>query len=172
MISPMKVVLLMALTVDGKIARDSDHFPDWTGKADKKLFVSISRRAGVLIMGSKTFDTIGSPLPGRLNVVMTRNASRKSRWDNLIYTGASPQALLADLENRGYTEVVLAGGQTINNIFGREKLIDEIDITIAPKIFGAGLSLFSEALEMDLELLHFKELEPNVVYLKYKVLRK
>jgi dihydrofolate reductase len=166
----MKVILLMALTADGKIAKDSDHFPDWTGKADKKLFVSISKKAGVLIMGSKTFDTIGAPLPHRLNVVMTRNKSRISKWDNLVYTDAPPREVLAKLDEQGYTEVVLAGGRTINDIFGREELIDEIDLTIAPKIFGAGLSLFSEAIEMDLELLHFKELEPNVIYLKYKVL--
>lgn len=167
----MKVVLVMALTADGKIAKDSDHFPDWTGKADKKLFVSITKRAGVLIMGSKTFDTIGKPLPGRLNIVMTRNKDRQSDWDNLIYTDAPPQALLSDLEKRGYSEVILAGGRTINDIFGRENLIDEIDLTIAPKIFGSGMSLFSRKLELDLELLHFSELEPNVVYLKYRVLR-
>lgn len=166
----MKVVLLMALTADGKIAKDSNHFPDWTGKADKKLFVSITKRAGVLIMGSKTYDTIGKPLPGRLNIVMTRNKERKSKWDNLIYTDASPQSLLADLKKRGYSEVILAGGRTINDIFGQENLIDEIDLTIAPKIFGSGMSLFSRKLELELELLHLTELEPNVVYLKYRVL--
>ena len=167
----IKVVLLMALTADGRIARDSNHFPDWTGKADKKLFVSITKRAGALIMGSKTYDTIGKPLPGRLNVVMTRNKSRKSQWDNLIYTDASPRQVLAELQKRGYSEVILAGGRTINDIFGRESLIDEIDLTIAPKIFGSGMSLFSHKLELELELLHFKELEPNVVYLKYRVTR-
>lgn len=167
----MKVILLMALTLDGKIAKDSRHFPDWTGKADKRLFVDITKRAGALIMGSKTFDTIGRPLPNRLNVVLTRNKSRVSEWDNLIFIDAPPGDLLADLEGRGYSEVVLSGGTTINNIFGRENLIDEIDVTVSPKIFGEGISLFSIPLAMDLELMHVEKLDQNVVYLKYAVLK-
>lgn len=61
----MKVTLLMAMTLDGKIGKSHDHFPDWTGKADKTLFVRLTKKAGVIIMGSKTFDTIGRPLPNR-----------------------------------------------------------------------------------------------------------
>ena len=34
----MKLILLMAITADGKIARSADHFPDWTGSADKRFF--------------------------------------------------------------------------------------------------------------------------------------
>ena len=33
----MHVSLMVAITADGKIARDVDHYPDWTGKADKKF---------------------------------------------------------------------------------------------------------------------------------------
>ena len=32
----MEVILLMASTVDGLIARNSSQIVDWTGKADKK----------------------------------------------------------------------------------------------------------------------------------------
>ena len=55
----MKVVLLMATTVDGIIAKDVDEFIDWTGKEDKKYFVKITKEAGVVIMGSTTYKTIG-----------------------------------------------------------------------------------------------------------------
>ena len=48
----MKVILLMALTVDGKIAKDSNHFPDWTGKADKKLFVAVSKKIMEVLLGT------------------------------------------------------------------------------------------------------------------------
>jgi dihydrofolate reductase len=34
----MKVTLVMALTVDGKIGKSPEHFPDWTGKEDKRIF--------------------------------------------------------------------------------------------------------------------------------------
>ncbi|MDM8539056.1 dihydrofolate reductase, partial [Desulfobacterales bacterium HSG17] len=66
----------MAQTLDGKIAKDADHFPDWTGPEDKKLFVKLTKQAGCLIMGSKTYDTIGRPLPGRKNVIMTKDKKK------------------------------------------------------------------------------------------------
>ena len=46
----MKVILVMAMTVDGMIGKSADHFPDWTGAADKRLFVKLTRQAGAVIM--------------------------------------------------------------------------------------------------------------------------
>ena len=94
----MIVTLLMALTLDGKIAKDPDHYPDWTGKEDKKLFAKISKEAGVVIMGSRTFDTCGKPLPGRKNIVLTRKKTRVSEWENLIYTDKKPAEILKEIE--------------------------------------------------------------------------
>jgi dihydrofolate reductase len=55
----MKVTLIMAMTADGKIARHNRHFPNWTGRADKRMFKQLTTQAGVVIMGSGTFATIG-----------------------------------------------------------------------------------------------------------------
>ncbi len=143
----MKLTMLMAMTLDGKIGKNPDHFPDWTGKADKKLFVELTRKAGVVIMGSKTFDTIGIPLPGRKNIILTRDKSRKSEWDNLLFTDASPKEIVANLEKEGFSEAILAGGAKINSLFAEENLIDEIIVTISPKIFGTGMSLFSSEIQ-------------------------
>ena len=54
----------MAITADGKIAKSSDHFPDWTSKEDKKMFVEVTKEHGVVIMGDKTFFTFPKPLAG------------------------------------------------------------------------------------------------------------
>ena len=93
----MFVRLMVAITADGKIARNSDHYPDWTGKADKKLYVEITKKAGVMIMGSKTFDIIGRVLPGRKTVVMTQNPERRSDREDLVFTGDPVDKVLADL---------------------------------------------------------------------------
>ena len=167
----MKLTMLMAMTLDGKIGKNPDHFPDWTGKADKKLFVELTRKAGVVIMGSKTFDTIGIPLPGRKNVILTRDKSRKSEWDNLLFTDASPKEIVANLEKEGFGEAILAGGAKINSLFAEENLIDEIIVTISPKIFGTGMSLFSSELSLELELKEMKQSDRNLVFLKYNVLK-
>lgn len=60
-----KVILLMAITLDGKIAKHTNQLAAWTSRADKKIFVSETKKAGVIIMGRTTYDTIGRPLPGR-----------------------------------------------------------------------------------------------------------
>jgi dihydrofolate reductase len=165
----MKLILLMAQTLDGKTGKSANHFPGWTGSADKRLFARLSRQAGVVIMGSRTFDTIGTPLPHRKNVVLTRNRSRRSEWPNLVYSHATPQEILADLDADGFSEAILAGGTLINSLFAAEGLIDEIIVTISPLIFGQGLSLFSQEIAMSLELETVEQIDAQRVCLKYRV---
>jgi dihydrofolate reductase len=167
----MKLTLMMAMTADGFIAKSSGHFPDWTGKADKQLFVSVTKRAGAVIMGSKTFDTIGAPLHKRLNVIVSRNKNRISRWNNLIYTHQDPEEILNDLTERGFSEAILAGGATINSLFAAKNLIDEILVTVCPRIFGQGLSLFSTPIDMKLDLLEHSLLEDHTMLMRYSVKR-
>lgn len=166
----MKVILMMAQSVDGIIAKHSSHFPDWTCPADKKLFKEVTRRAGVLIMGSRTYQTIGKPLGQRLNVVYTRRPEQFEKADNLLLTAAPARQLLVELSDMGYKEVVLTGGATINSLFARDNLIDELLLTVSPILFGQGLSLFDQAYEKKMSLLDLKRLDPHTVLLHYKIL--
>ncbi|MBT8338585.1 MAG: dihydrofolate reductase [Desulfatitalea sp.] len=163
----MKLILLMAMTADGKIARNANHFPDWTGRADKRMFKRKTLEAGVVIMGARTYDTIGKPLAGRLNVVMTRHPERYRPAENLVLSCRSPGQVLDDVASRGFETVILAGGATINAAFARRGLINEMILTITPVIFGTGLSLFSEPIDLSMDLLNCRELEPNVIVLHY-----
>ena len=166
----MEVILLMAMTLDGKIARDSLQLVDWTGKADKRYFVRVTREAGVVIMGSKTFDTIGKPLPGRKNIVMTRNPDRKSQEENLIFTDQSPGQIIQGLKEEGFEQVTLIGGAIANSLFAREGLITQIHVTLVPALFGSGLSLFNDSLDLSLELVENREIDKGHLLLVYRVL--
>ena len=165
----MKVILLMAVTADGMIARNSMQTIDWTGKADKKYFVHITKKAGVMIMGSKTFDMIGSVLPERKNIVMTRDKTRKSHDKDLIFTDNSPGLILKELYAQGFKSAVLIGGSIVNTLFLQENLIDEIHVTIVPRLFGQGLSLFGKSFDTKLELINIGELGNGHILLKYQV---
>ena len=167
----MKLILIMALTADGKIGRTSAHFPDWTEPSDKRLFMSISKDAGVIIMGSKTFDTLKKPLPGRKHIIMTQNKDRRSSGENLIFTCKKPADILSDLDTEGYDTAILAGGAQINYLFAKENLIDEILLTYSPKLFGTGISLFSNSVLMDLELLEHRRIGENTLQVKYRVIK-
>jgi dihydrofolate reductase len=167
----MVVRLMVAITVDGKIARNADHFPDWTGKADKKLYVHITKKAGVMIMGAKTFDIIGRVLPGRKTVVMTRNPERRSDREDLVFTRDPAEKILADLANQGYTEAVVVGGAQINRLFAASGLIDELILTISPYAFGTGISVFSDTVDLKLSLKKCWQLDDNTLCIRYAVLR-
>jgi len=166
----MKTILMMAMTLDGRVARTMAHFPDWTEKEDKALFAKISKQAGVVIMGSRTFDTMGKPLPGRKNVIMTRQRARKSEWDNLVFTDKPAKEILSDLEKEGFLKAVIAGGTIINTLFAEARLIDEVIVTVSPLVFGSGLSLFENHISMEMKLLEVRRIGPNTVFLHYKVI--
>lgn len=167
----MKVILLMAMTADGMIAKNSMQPVDWTGKADKHYFVRVTKEAGVMIMGSKTFDTIGKVLPGRKNIVMTRDKKRQSKDPDLIFTDQTPGQILTDLTLQGFTSVALIGGSVVNTLFIKEHLIDEIYVTIVPLFFGKGLTLFSETLDIRLELMDVQKISKTHVLFKYRVIK-
>lgn len=165
---------MMVMTADGFIAKDSTQTStDWTSSADKKIFIERTKQAGVIIMGQKTYDTIGRPLPKRLNVIMTRTPDETKNIPNqLEYTNLSPIDLLKKLEDQGFKEVILGGGTTINTLFLKDNLVDELQVTIEPLLFGGGMTLFKDLdLDQKLELIEMQDLGNNVINLRYKLLK-
>ncbi len=169
----MKLILMMAVTLDGKIAKTATQLADWTSKADKKIFVEETKKSGVIIMGKTTYDTIGKPLPDRLNVVLDFKPDFSRNISGILeYTNQPPRELLADLEKRGFKTAILGGGATVNGLFLKENLINEIWLTIEPKIFGDGLSLFKDVdANLELELIEVRNLDKNVIQVRYKVIK-
>jgi dihydrofolate reductase len=161
--------MVMAITADGKIAKNSDHFPDWTSHEDKKYFQKISKDAGVVIMGDKTFFTFTSPLKDRLNVVFTLEENPKE-IENVKWVKGEPERAVAELEKMGYQSAILGGGAFINGLFLKHNLIDEIHVTVEPKIFGDGLSLFQGSFDLNLKLINVEKINDDSVVLRYKVI--
>jgi len=166
----MKVILVMAVTADGRIAKDSDHFPDWTSKEDKQFFARVSKEHGAVVMGDKTFETFPAPLKDRLNVVFTLDENPQPR-EGVKFVSGEPKKVLEDLEKEGFKSVVLGGGALINGLFLKEKLVDELYISVEPKLFGDGLSLFKGDFNVDLEMIGTEKTNDNSIVLKYKVLK-
>lgn len=162
----IKVSLIAAVSADGFIAKDSQHAALWTSKADKKRFVEITKRSGVVVMGSTTYKTIGRPLKDRVNIVYSRNQS----FEGAEMTQDNPRDLIAKLEQRGFKEVTICGGSNIYTMFMKEKIVDTIYLTIEPIIFGKGINLFTEDLHYFLKLISSQMSESaGSLLLEYKV---
>nr|AIA16844.1 Dihydrofolate reductase [uncultured bacterium]AIA16927.1 Dihydrofolate reductase [uncultured bacterium] len=163
----MKTFIIAAVTADGFIGRDSGHTADWTGGADKKEFVRLTKEAGVVVMGARTFATIGRALPGRRTIVYTTKPEEITA-EGVETTNESPRQLLARLEQEGAHAVAICGGATIYDLFMREGLVDELYLTIVPIVFGQGIQLFTGELRAGLDLLEAKQLADSTILLHYK----
>ena len=159
----------MAMSADGKIAKNSDHFPDWTSKEDKKMFMAVTKEHGVVIMGDKTFFMFPKPLPDRLNVVFTL-LENPPVTENVKWVTGEPEKVLADLEKEGCKSAILGGGTYMNTQFLERKLIDEIWLTIEPKIFGDGLGVFGGDFDVDLKLIDVLKINNDSLIVKYRVI--
>ena len=66
----MRISMIMAMDVNRLIGKDGGM--PWHISADLKYFKRITMGKPV-IMGRRTFDSLGKPLPGRPNIVITRS---------------------------------------------------------------------------------------------------
>jgi dihydrofolate reductase len=86
------------------------------------------------------------------------------------WVSGEPEKVLAELESAGFKSAILGGGAFVNSDFLKRGLIDEIWLTVEPKIFGDGLGVFGGDFDANLKLLDVEKINENSVVLKYKVL--
>ncbi|HEV3286912.1 MAG TPA: type 3 dihydrofolate reductase [Steroidobacteraceae bacterium] len=98
------ISLIVAMAQNGVIGRDNA-LP-WRLPADLKRFKAFTL-GKIVLMGRKTFESIGRPLPGRDNLVLTRDR----RWwaSGVIVVHSVEQALA----QAGANELVAIGGAQI-----------------------------------------------------------
>lgn len=167
----MEVFCIAALSANGKIAEQQDQVSlDWTSKEDLKFFIEKTKEAGALVMGRKTYETIGKPLKGRLNVIMTRSASDQEGIEGeLVWTSETPVKILDDLKAKGFEKVAIAGGGEIYSLFLKEGLVTDLYLTFEPVLFGNGTHFANGFDRLDLELIETKPMGEQAIMCHYKV---
>jgi dihydrofolate reductase len=101
----MRISLVVAADLDGVIGKDNG-LP-WRLPADLRRFRAITMGKPI-IMGRRTFDSIGRPLDGRTNIVMTRGDAPLP--EGVLRAGSVEQALaLAEPAE----EVCVIGGAAV-----------------------------------------------------------
>lgn len=119
------IVFVVAIAENGVIGADKG-IP-WRLKSDMQRFKAITMGKPI-VMGRKTFETLRRPLPGRTNIVITRNAAFQAP-DALVTTSFERAMLIAagDARRRGGVDVAVIGGAEIyTQWFG---LADRLEIT-------------------------------------------
>jgi dihydrofolate reductase len=168
----MKVILYMAISVDGKIAK-SDDDTSWISEEEWNSYSSAVNKAGCLIVGRRTYHILTnqpefSDIENVKLIVVSKNDVETKSSSHLVTH--SPKEALDALKD--FEEVIVAGGGMLNASFIAEDLIDEIYLDIEPIALGEGIPLFREhKFEKKLKLLGMKKLSDNEIQLHYQVLK-
>jgi dihydrofolate reductase len=105
------IVLLAAVADNGVIGRDNA-LP-FRQRSDLQRFKRISMGKPVL-MGRKTYSSIGKPLPGRTNIVLTRDRAFIAPGIVVVHTlDAALEAARKDAAERGANEIIVIGGTDV-----------------------------------------------------------
>lgn len=99
----------------------------WHIPEDLKNFKEITTGKTV-IMGRKTFESIGRPLPNRKNIVLSKNGDKESFEQKGIKLYQNLENLIADYKNYE-EEIFIIGGEQIYREFMQKGLVRRLYIS-------------------------------------------
>ncbi|MDO9460732.1 MAG: dihydrofolate reductase [Alphaproteobacteria bacterium] len=103
----MRISLIAAVAENGVIGREGG-LP-WRIPEDLKFF-KVTTLGKPIIMGRKTYQSIGKPLPGRVNIVMTRDRVWHAAGVSVVH---DLEAALRMAQETGADEAMIIGGADI-----------------------------------------------------------
>lgn len=131
----MLISLVAAMAANRVIGKDNQM--PWHLPADLKHFKAVTLGKPV-VMGRKTFESIGRVLPGRRNLVISRTPPADSRGAEWVNSLAQALELL-----QGHDEVMIIGGGEIYRQalpLAQRLYLTDIDLTTEGDAFFSGLS--------------------------------
>jgi len=128
------ISLVVAASENDVIGRAGD-LP-WRLPGDLRRFRDLTMGKPI-VMGRKTWESIGKPLPGRQNIVITRQRDYVAKGCDIVFYPAA--ALLAA---KGAGEIMIIGGSRIYRQFLRRAsrvYLTRVHVTIEGDAFFPGL---------------------------------
>lgn len=101
----MKIALIVATDQQGLIGKDNN-LP-WHLSADLQYFKKVTM-GKPLIMGRNTHESIGRALPGRQNIIVTKNRSYKAEGCTVVHSTEAALSLVKDAQ-----EAMVMGGASL-----------------------------------------------------------
>lgn len=132
----------------------------WHISEDLKHFKELTSGKAV-IMGRKTFESIGRALPNRVNIVVTKN--REFRAEGCIIANSLEEALLAAAEKKKSGEIFIIGGGEIYK--QAMPFADKLYLTIVEGDFGA--DTFFPSYENFGKIVSVKESQENGLHYRF-----
>ena len=106
----MKITIVAAIASNNVIGQKNS-LP-WDIPEDLKRFKQLTS-GHTILMGRKTYDSIGRPLPNRTNIVMTKDTNYQREGVEIVFDEREALNLIKDLNQ----EVFIIGGSKIYELF-------------------------------------------------------
>jgi dihydrofolate reductase len=175
----MKTILIFVSSLDGKVTKWGEpNVRLWSSHQDQDYYKKVWNESRLIVMGSSTFnaDTF-NPSPDHQIIIMTSHPDRYKSYEvpgQMEFTNETPVELSSRFATKGHQQMLVVGGPHISTSFLKEQLIDELWLTIEPKIFGTGENFATDAkLDIDLRLIQSEKVnDQGTLITKYGVLKK
>ena len=170
-----KVILYIAMSIDGYIAQPNDDlgFLSIVEKDGEDYgYADFIKTIDTVILGRKTYDWIMAQVPefvhdDKKTFVITRT-NKPSKNNTQFYSG-NISSLIAELKTQEGTNIFIDGGAEVVTLLLKDKLIDEIILSIIPILVGDGVRLFKDGRpEQQLELVSLKSFDTGLIQMHYK----
>lgn len=102
----MPLLSMIVATADNRVIGKDNKMP-WHMPADLAYFKQVTLNKPV-VMGRKTFESIGRPLPGRRNIVISRDTSYQAPGIEVVHSVEQALALVDEV-----AEIMVIGGGAI-----------------------------------------------------------
>ncbi|HEX3021972.1 MAG TPA: dihydrofolate reductase family protein [Lachnospiraceae bacterium] len=142
------VMLYIASSLDGYIATE-EHNLDWLfaveGEGDNG-YTAFYETVDTILIGRVTYDWImdyekgNFPYKGKECYVFSH--TRKDDNEHVQFISEDVVQFAKELKNKNGKNIWLVGGSDLLDTFMKEKLVDEIIVTISPVLLGNGIPLF------------------------------
>ena len=179
MMEARKLILYIACSLDGIIAKPNDDlsFLEKVNREGEDYgYGAFMESVDAIIMGRKTYDwvvgAVGEYPNKNIQTFIVTRSPRPAEGNITFYSG-NLKELVSNLKSKPGKNIFCDGGAEIVNEFLREKLFDELIVSIIPTLLGDGTRLFTNDFpEQTLELISSKPFESGLLQVHYKIVSK
>ena len=159
-------VAFAAITLDGRLARNSRDASDWTSPEDKQFFRGKVKEFNpdAVIVGRVTYDLSIEALAKYNCLVLTR--SIRLPHHRAYYFDPEQSSLGKHVEQCGYQRIAVFGGTQTYSFCLTNNYLDELYLTLEPVVFGEGPALFEGQTHSRFTLLDHGQLN-GTIFLHY-----
>jgi dihydrofolate reductase len=172
--SPRKLILYIAMSLDGYIAKLDDSLDFLSvveNEGENYGYANFMDSIDTVIIGRRTYDKvisigITSPHGNKKTYVITHTP--KPQIGNTIFYNGELKTLVNSLKAEHGLDIYCDGGAQVVTELLKDNLIDEFYISIIPVLLGDGIKLFqSNSNESTLRFISSKSYEKGLVQLHY-----